>query len=439
MAAAPPAPKVRSILFWVVLISVGLHVLAGVILGSWTIYQYTRPAEATFESPPPAVKVPPQAIEYRVQMQQMQKQSARPQNQVSAQTERLLNQEVSNIAAHMPAVVAPALAGAPVVAAGGRAGGGRIGGSGLGFGMSAVNFFGIRKQGERVVFVIDAGASMVEPQRGDLPGYERVKRELVGMIDGLSPGTFFNVIVFERGVDVFEPRLVVATPENKAKVSDWIGPYWRLDRSQIERRGTFRRNYEPKMGDWVSDGGSSRLDLALVAALEMGPDLIFMITDGTPSVQKGFSAQQEEAHRAALARYRADRARYEASPAGQRELADYQARLAAWRAGQEKQNAERKRRGLPPVVREGGSSGVRQPGPRPPQRDTGYYSGEEIVRMVRARAQELYRRDHRPPPTVNIVGYSANDNAQAFIRRLALGFPGSTTRNLGKFDADTKF
>jgi hypothetical protein len=73
-----------------------------------------------------------------------------------------------------------------------------------------------RKQGERVVFIVDSGASMVEPERGDLPGYERVKSELVAMVEQLSPGTFFNIIVFERDTDLYAPRMVVATQDNTA-------------------------------------------------------------------------------------------------------------------------------------------------------------------------------------------------------------------------------
>ena len=179
-APRPRRKKGRSTLFWVIVISAAVHVVIGVVVGSWTIYKYTRPPEAIFESPPPAVKVPPQNIEYRVQMQQMQRESTRPQNQISAQVDQLLNQRVSNVAGNVSAMVTPALAGTPVVSTG-RRGTGRIGGgAGIGFGVSAVNFFGIEKQGERVVFIVDAGASMVEEKRGDFPGYDRVKAELDG-------------------------------------------------------------------------------------------------------------------------------------------------------------------------------------------------------------------------------------------------------------------
>lgn len=441
-ASSPTRRKVRSTLFWVILISAGVHVLAGLIVGSWTIYKYTRPPEAIFESPPPAVKVPPQNIEYKVQMQQMQRESARPQNQVAAQVDQLLNQQITNVSSNMAAMVTPALAGAPIVSSG-RTGGGRIGGgAGIGFGVSAVNFFGIEKKGERVVFIVDAGASMVEPERGDLPGYDRVKAELIGMIDGLSPGTFFNVIVFERGVNTFKPELVVATQDNKAAVAEWIGPYWRLKDGKIEQRGSFRRNYEPDNAAWPSDGGSSRMDLALITAFEMRSDLIFMITDGTPSIQKFVSEEAREAHRQALKVWREERKRYEESESGKRAMEKFEREMAEWRkAGQSRKDAEnaaRAKKGLPPIVRENPGDGddrPNYPGPKGPYLETGYYNADEIVVMARRMAANIYGADNREWPTVNVVGYSASPRALEFIKKLDAGFPDSSWRDFGGFDA----
>jgi hypothetical protein len=434
--AQPSARRApRSTLFWVVVISVGLHGLAALVVGSWKIYRYTRPPAATFASPPPVVKVPPAAIEYQVQMQQMQKQSARPNQAVGAATPSLLRQEVQALEAPVSSLVVPTLAGAPTLGAGGR-GSGRIGSGGISFGVSAIDFFGIKKQGERLVFIVDAGGSMVAPERGDLPGYERVKSELVAMISGLSPGTLFNLVVFERAVDVFAPAPVAATADNTLRVAEWIGPYWRLQAGKIERRGTFRKNHQPTMTDWPDDGGASRLDLALITAFEMVPDLVFIITDGTPSVQRGRDPVDHEKWRQAQERYRRDRAAYEASPKGQAEMAAYEKQRAVWQGQQDRINADRKQRGLPPVVREGGTAGAPlRPGPREPREPTTYYTTEELIRYARNRARELYRAGRGELPSVNLVGYSANARGEEFITALARAFPQSTARNIGRFDA----
>jgi len=442
-AAAPAIRRPRSTLFWVIIISAAVHILAGVIFASWRIYRYTQPPEATFTSPPPLQRVPPADMAYRVQMQQLQRQSSRPPERISGQADSLLNRSLEQLDAPGGAFGTSALNGTPVVAgAAGRGRGfGRLGGGsggGLSFGMSAVDFFGIKKQGERVVFLIDGGASMVEPERGDLPGYDRVKQELIAMVERLSPGTFFNIIVFERGLDVYAPNLVVATADNTSQVADWIGPYWRLKEGKIEKRGSFRKNYEPQLIDWNGAGGSSRMDLAFAAALEMRADLIFMITDGTPSIRQGRSSSEETRWRQRLKRYEQERARYDASERGQREMARYEQERAAWRAERDRIIAEREARGLPPVVREGGSRGApSRPGPSRPSRPTTYYDLDELVRFVRRQARVLYESSGSELPSVNVVGYSPNARGEAISERLAEIFPEGSSRIIGGFDAET--
>lgn len=431
----------RSTLFWVILISAGVHVLAGVVFASWKIYRYSQPPEATFTSPPPAAKIPPADMAYRVQMQQLQQKSTRPPSQTAGQAESLLNQSLEQLDAPGGAFGTSALNGTPVVAGAGGLGGGlgRLGGGGgqqLEFGVSAVDFFGIKKQGERVVFIVDAGASMVEPERGDLPGYDRVKQELVSMIERLSPGTFFNIIVFSRHLDLYAPRMVVATADNTAQVAPWIAPYWRLADGKIERRGAFRKNYEPEMPDWNGAGGSSRMDLAFAAALELRADLIFMITDGTPSIRQGRKPSEEARWRQRVELYEKARERFENGQRGQREMAEYEKKRAAWRAERDRVIAEREARGLPPVVREGGSRGApSRPGPSRPSRPTSYYELEDLVKFVRRQARLLCESAGSDLPSINVVGYSPNAKGEAVIEVLAEIFPEGSSRTFGGFDA----
>lgn len=439
MTSSPQRP--RSTLFWVIVISAGVHVLAGVVLASWKIYRYTQPPEATFSSPPPAARVPPANLEYRVQMQQLQQQSTRPPSQTAGQAESLLNQSLDQLDSPGGAFGTSALGGTPVVVSGsgtgqgiGRLGGGS--GGRLDFGVSAVDFFGIKKQGERVVFIVDVGASMVEPERGDLPGYDRVKSELVAMIEGLSPGTFFNIIVFSRAIDIYAPRMVVATADNTSQVRDWISPYWRLTDGKIEQRGPFRKNYEPQMIDWNGAGGGSRMDQALATALELRADLIFMITDGTPSIRQGRKAAEESRWRLRVERFEKDWARFEESQKGKKQLAEYEKERAAWRAERDKVTADREARGLPPIVREGGSRGApSKPGPSRPSRPVSYYDLEDLVRFVRKTARTLYESSGNTMPSINVVGYSPNAKGTAVIEELSEIFPEGSHRLMGGFDA----
>ncbi|WP_221033048.1 hypothetical protein [Actomonas aquatica] len=431
----------RSTLFWVIAISVAVHVIAGAIFAGLKIYRYTEPPEATFESPPPARRMAQANVEYRVAMQQLQQQSARPPGQTAGAMDSLLEQSLESFDSPGGAFGTSALGGTPVVVGAGAGRGrglGRIGGGGgsLAIGVSAVDFFGIKKQGERVCFIVDAGASMVEPERGDLPGYERVKAELVAMVEGLSPGTFFNIVVFERGVDLYAPRMVVATRDNTSQVADWIAPYWRLVDGKIKERGTFRKNYEPELVDWEGAGGTSRMDLALAAALEQRADLIFMITDGTPSIRLARKEAEDQTWRRRVEGYEEARARYEASERGKREMAAYEQERAVWQAARDREKAEREAKGLPPVVREGGNRGApSRPGPSRPSRPTEYAELDDLQRWVRRRATTLYESGGSALPSLNLVGYSPNARGTATIEVLAKTFPDGTSRVIGAFAA----
>ncbi len=434
------ASRQRSTLFWVIAVSVGVHVVAGLVFAGLKIYRYTEPPEATFSSPPPARRVAPANLEYRVAMQQLQQQSTRPPSQTAGAMDSLLSQSLDSFESPGSAFGTSALAGTPVVVGSGAGRGlGRLGGGGgsLAIGVSAVDFFGIKKQGERVCFIVDAGASMVEPERGDLPGYERVKAELVKLVESLSPGTFFNIIVFERGVDLYAPRMVVATQDNTAQVADWIAPYWRLVDGKILERGSYRKNYEPELVDWDGAGGTSRMDLALAAALEQRADLIFMITDGTPSIRLERKSAEDETWRRRVAQWEEARARYEASQKGQREMAAYEQERAAWRAERDRVKAAREAKGLPPVVREGGNRGApSRPGPSRPSRPTEYASLDDLQRWIRRRAGALYESSGGALPSLNLVGYSPNARGEAAIEVLAKTFPDGTSRVIGAFEAE---
>ena len=63
------------------------------------------------------------------------------------------------------------------------------------------------------------------------------------------------------------------------------------------------------------------MDLGLVAGLELRADLIFMITDGTPSIRAGRKTGEETRWRQRVDSYEQERARYDESQKGQREMA----------------------------------------------------------------------------------------------------------------------
>lgn len=430
------------------LVTVIVHAVAIVIAGVFVVQETITNKKRPFAAALPVENVAQRQVEHRVRIARRAGGSSAPspvsmQRIFSSSPEALALPELPD----MPAPGAGAFGGGfSSFGNGAGLGSGEGLGTSLGagkavLGLSAINFFGIKKGGRKIVFVVDAGSSMVRPQRGDYPGYERVKSELAKMVGNLAPGTLFNVLVFERSVDAFDKKLVPASVAATEQVFAWIAPYWRLAGGKVGQRGTFRGNYIPDTKDFPSDGGDSRLDLALVSAFEMGADTIFVITDGTPSIQLPVSPQQRAEQKRALETYEREAAAYEGSERQKREMAEYAKAKAAWDAARDKVNADRRKRGLPPMT--GSIPGIgpapTRPGPHKPQINTGYYGRDELLAYLRKRARSIYAEARQTMPSVNIVGYSASEKDYTFIEDLVRAFPSSTARNLGKFDADTKF
>ena len=163
-----------------------------------------------------------------------------------------------------------------------------------------------------------------------------------------------------------------------------------------------------------------------------------MITDGTPSIRQGRNEGEDSRWRQGVERYEEERARFEQSQKGQREMAAYEKARAGWQTERDRIVAERQAKGLPPVVREGGSRGApRRPGPSRPSRPTSYYEVEELQRFVRKRARALYESAGSALPSLSVVGYSPNAKGTAVIEALAKTFPAGTSRVIGAFDAST--
>ncbi len=148
-------------------------------------------------------------------------------------------------------------AGMGIIGAGrgdGGSGGGSGGGTGIGHGPGlGAGFFGTKGVGKSFIYVVDMSGSMY----GDR--FSRAKSELVKSINKLSAEQKFYVFFFnDRTFPLFEPKpakgMIPATKSNKERASRWIG----LRRAE----STTNPNY------------------ALLQALEMKPEVIFLLTDG---------------------------------------------------------------------------------------------------------------------------------------------------------------
>jgi len=123
-------------------------------------------------------------------------------------------------------------------------------------GLPPVGLFGLEAEGRRVVYVLDRSASMGS---GDASPLAAAKRELLRSLAALSELQQFHLVFYNHRPRLFSPtggpgRLVFATEEN-------------------------RRGAESFVESIRSDGGTDHAE-AIRAAMRLGPDLVFMVTDG---------------------------------------------------------------------------------------------------------------------------------------------------------------
>ncbi|MGB0373281.1 MAG: hypothetical protein ACPGN3_18280 [Opitutales bacterium] len=416
-----------------------LNVIILLILGGVTVYKFVAPKEVELQAPPPLEAIDPPVVKYNQQKtKDREKNSARPrQKQIKA---RSLNNIVTP---DINIQVSDATPGVSTEGIGGDMGGlGGLTGGGLRMGTSAVDFFGIKSKGERIVIIVDVAASMLEVQRGDIEGFSRVKDRVVEVIEGLNSATLFNVMVFSNSLDVMGSDLVLANAENKGRAASFMKPYWEAEGSRFTpsaRRGTFLNNYTPEYPGLKPLRGPSRTDMALLAAFEQKADAIFMITDGTPDIVRERNREERKVYEARLAEYEKAFAK-----ATDKDKAEYERELQKWRedrarGGTREEVARRNEQGKDAQVRERYRQRPLPPwGMRPPNSNIIMGGDKEFITWMKDRAVDIYGKGRGKLPSLNLIGYSIPKRGETsdFLNDLRRAFPGGQFKIFGKYLGD---
>ncbi|MGB0373200.1 MAG: hypothetical protein ACPGN3_17865 [Opitutales bacterium] len=431
----------KSQLMAALTIGIAVNVCLLLILGGVTVYKFVAPEQVSLKAPPGLKGIEPTRVQYnREKVKDRQK---------SAQQIRMPQIEARSInSINTPEIefefsdVAPSAR----VGTGGYGYYGDLNGfsaSGIRMGVSAVDFFGIQSKGERIVIILDIARSMLDPKRGDIPGFVRVKERLSEVVGGLSSATLFNIMVFSEGLDVMSPRLILANGANKELAASFIDPYWKTEGGKFTtdaRRSVFKKNYMPEYGEFEPKGGSSRMDMALLAAFEQGADAIFMITDGTPSFTRGFTSSEQREYDRRLAEY--ERKKASITP---EELAEYERKRAEVieqnRIKREAEAAKRASSGLEKAVSEGGSGSygyVPAPWGPKPRATVSVRGNDEFINLAKSWAENHYGGGRDKFPTLNIIGYSIPEDGSAwkFLDKLRGEFPDSQFEVFGEFTSN---
>lgn len=272
----------RRIIITIVLISIGIHLMAGLVAGVVVVARYLVQPPAEFKVVKD-IRISAKKRQHQMAMRDFDSMAPRP-----SFSDRL--QSTRPTAFALPALpklpldqampLEPDTILSDVVGFGGTGTGtGQGYGSGRGGSKSNFNFdmkfFGIKDKGRNVIILIDTSDSMFSRVRKGQNykfNFKNIKDETVKLVEGMNINAVFNVIVYEGGAMAFADKSVAATDANKAAAKDWI---MNLD----ENPSTSISGRQGK-GPKLMKGGGTRLDTGFELAFQMNPDLIFVITDG---------------------------------------------------------------------------------------------------------------------------------------------------------------
>lgn len=417
-------------------VSFGIHVLLLLGAAVFVIGHIFYNRESTFVGQPPPMKTyEPRKMEFKVKVSKQQRSSSRPSMSPRMVSTKMSSQLALPEIKMDPKVVKTSFQ--PKFKAFGGTGlgsglGTGYGLSGFGTGVSAFDFFGIRGRGDKIAILVDVSVSMIEEQEGGIKGYQRVKDRIGKVIDALSDGAMFNLIVFADAASTFEKQMVVANDDNKTKAKLYLRPF-----NTEGNYGLTTGNYQPPNIGIPAEGGETRLDIALTAAFEQGADTILVISDGLPRVKKGMTSQQASARSAEVANW------YKSHEA---QLRQYEEAAAARPAVQEKvwiparaarppgkgpvKEGQAIDRGAPAVeghweVRTQHSGPAR---PAPPPLEPSWWSLSDFLQHLKILHESLYAKKGKKIPVIHAIGYSIDKEGGAFLKTLAETYKGRYRR-----------
>jgi len=441
--------------------SVAFHGALLLIATAFVINHIFYNRESTFTGqPPPSKAYEPRKVELKVKVTRQQRSSSRPSMAprlvAAKESTHLALPEIKIDSKLVTTTFQPKFKAVTGRGLGAGLGTG-YGTSGFGEGVSSINFFGIQAKGERIAILVDVSISMVEPEKGGVVGYMRVKERVNDVISSLKDGTLFNVIAFADGCSCMESKMVFASNETRKKAKQFLQPF----NSSEGNLGLDSGNFSGGLGKQAA-GGTTRLDLALAGAMRDGADTIMIISDGLPQVKKIMDAGAMRAHQAMAANWQQQNAG--AVAAAQQQAAAYEQAAAAMPAPPPRQvwvpatpptparppSPAPKgaiKEGQPPPQGDPGSPGspgtpghwttVQDPPPRPPgfagppaipapppMPPPGNWTLRDFIEHVNLIYDSVYKPRGLKMPQVSCIGYQIDKDGGVFLNEFSRSYKG---------------
>lgn len=271
----------RKLIVTVILISLGIHVVAGLVAGAVIVARYFAPPPAEFKAVRD-IRVAAQEREHKMNMASFdgaapkpvfndRLQSTRPTAFALPQLPKIpLDQMVPLDPSTMITDVMPTAVGTGGTGTGTGTGSGS--GSGGAGGMGAgIKFLGIQTAAKRIVLMYDISKTVASAAaRAGMP-MERIRDETAKMIDGLGVNVRFGLVEYARNYAFFKPELLPATDPNRTAAREWLMQHFGTD-------GSFPSGVPGTVT------GSPGFLVALESVFKQQPDVVFIISDGDMQV-----------------------------------------------------------------------------------------------------------------------------------------------------------
>ncbi|MET0262066.1 MAG: hypothetical protein ABW223_04160 [Rariglobus sp.] len=155
----------------------------------------------------------------------------------------------------------------------------------LGRGFMSMSFLGITAQNaRRVAFVVDISPELLDIRKGGFEAFAIIREEIMKLISQLPPASEFGVVVYDEGTVIrFRNEMLPASVANKTEFFEWMKPInaqpSRIGAQSVPVRNNWRARPLPDAGldpDYLPPYWMR----SLRAALELGPDAVYVINGG---------------------------------------------------------------------------------------------------------------------------------------------------------------
>jgi hypothetical protein len=265
---------VKKLIITILIVSVGVHLAAGLVAGIVVVARYFTAPPAEFKAARD-IRLPAKKREQKMNMAALDAAAPKPTFSDRMQSTRptaFSLPDLPNMAMDQPLPLDTSQLisdniNALGVGEGMGAGTGSGGAGAGGFGGSGMSFLGVQSTGKRILLLFDVSTSVLNKANGAGIPLEKIQEETLNLIAKLPITARFGIIQFTQNYKPFNRELLPATDTNRAAATEWVKNEW-VTTGTMGASSKVTSNPRGFMG-------------VLELAAQMKPDVLYVISDGS--------------------------------------------------------------------------------------------------------------------------------------------------------------